>query len=287
MELSIITVNTNDKAKILDQIASVKTGASGLDYEQFVSDNGSVDGSLTEIRQRFPEVKIIENGKNIGFGAANNKAVTLAQGEFVLFLNPDMRVEANSLKKIVDWMRIHNEVGIVSPRLTDEAGNFKEETKPRRFPTLFDQVAILLKLPHFFPRILDRYMYHGFDSDQEQEVDSVRGSFMLVRSELLKKLGWGFDPRYYIWFEDVDTCREVWRNGYKVMYTNIISATDYVGQTFKRLPGLQKQIWFTESMAKYFRKWHPWYEWAVIVALRPLAIAIVWLQNTVRKFKEI
>src|SRR3989338_7604083 len=107
MDLSIITVNTNDKAKIIDQIRSTIAGAEGLVYEQIISDNGSTDGSVAEIRRQFPQVQVVENGKNVGFGAANNSALPLAHGEFVLFLNPDMRVEKGSLKLLVDWMRAH------------------------------------------------------------------------------------------------------------------------------------------------------------------------------------
>lgn len=283
MELSVITVNINDKENMLNQVESVRLAADGVVYEQIISDNGSSDNSIAEIRARYPEVKIVENSKNIGFGAANNNAFNISTGEFVLCLNPDMRLVPGSLKILLDWMRVHKEVGIVSPKLVDEKGVFNEGAKPRRFPRLIDQVAILLKLPHLFPHVLDSYLYKNFDSNKEQEVDSVRGSFMLTRRAFLDKLGWAFDPRYFIWFEDVDICREAWRNGYKVMYTPIISCVDYVGQTFKRLPSLQKQKWFTASMAKYFQKWEPWYKWMVILILRPVAIGLVWLETKIKK----
>ncbi len=283
MELSVITVNINDKENMLNQVESVRLAADGVVYEQIISDNGSSDNSIAEIRARYPEVKIVENSKNIGFGAANNNAFNISTGEFVLCLNPDMRLVPGSLKILLDWMRVHKEVGIVSPKLVDEKGVFNEGAKPRRFPRLIDQVAILLKLPHLFPHVLDSYLYKNFDSNKEQEVDSVRGSFMLTRRAFLDKLGWAFDLRYFIWFEDVDICREAWRNGYKVMYTPIISCVDYVGQTFKRLPSLQKQKWFTASMVKYFQKWEPWYKWMVIAVLRPVAIGLVWLETKIKK----
>lgn len=283
MDLSIITVNTNDKEKILSQIGSVRTAAEGLEYEQIVSDNGSSDGSVEEIKKLFPEVKIIENGSNLGFGAANNRGAEISQGDFLLFLNPDMRLVPGSLKKIVDWMRAHPEVGIASCKLVDENGLFNESAKPRRFPTVLNQIAVLLKLPHIFPRILDNYLYQGFNPDQEQEVDSVRGSFLLMRRELYQKLGWAFDPRYFIWFEDVDTCREAKRLGYKVFYTPVISGVDYIGQSFKKVPSFKKQKWFTASMVKYFKKWEPWYKWMPIAALRPVGIFLVWLPNVVKK----
>ena len=193
-----------------------------------------------------------------------------------------MQVQPGILEKVVSWMREHKDVGIMGCKLVDQNGIFSENAKPRRFPTLKDQVAILLKLPHLFPKILDNYLYKGFDSEKEQEVDSVRGSFMVIRKEIVDKLGWGFDPRYFIWFEDVDICREVKKLGYKVFYTPQIICVDYVGQTFKAQPNLTKQKWFTESMVKYFKKWHPTWQWAIVTGLRPIAIGLVWIDTKLK-----
>lgn len=272
MELTIITVNYNGGKMILEQMASLGAGAEDLEYEQIVSDNGSTDDSLAGIRKFFPEVKIVENGKNLGFSAANNLALPHAKGELLLFLNPDMRVLPGSLKAAVLWMREHSDVGILGPKLTDAAGNFNKSAGPRRFPGLSDQLALVLKIPHFFPGVLKHYLYHGFNPDLEQEVETVRGSFMLMRRSLTEKLGFAFDPRYFIWFEDIDVCREAKRLGYKVMYSPVISCVDYVSQIFKTMSCGLKQRWFTESMIKYFKKWEPWYKWPLLALARPLGI---------------
>lgn len=256
------------------QIESLGAGAAGLEWEQIISDNGSVDDSLSKIRQMFPETKIIENGKNLGFGAANNRALPYAEGEFLLFLNPDVRVLPGSLKTAVQWMREHPDAGIFGPKLTDEAGNFNKSAGPRRFPGLFDQLALLLKIPHLSPGVLKKYLYDDFDSDSEQEVDTIRGSFMLVRRSLVEKLGWAFDPRYFVWFEDADTCREAKRLGYKVVYSPVISCVDYVSQSFKKMPSSLKQRWFTASMVKYFKKWEPRHKWILIALFRPIGILL-------------
>ncbi|MCB9798230.1 glycosyltransferase family 2 protein [Candidatus Nomurabacteria bacterium] len=286
LDLSIITVCTNDKDRILEVLESTFSGTKDVTFEYIVSDNGSMDGSVEAIKEKFPQVKIVENGENVGFGAANNAGYSLAKGEYLLLLNPDMRIKPGSLKTILQWARKHTEVGVVSPKLIDQNGKLQENAKPRRFPGFMDQAAIVLKLPHIFPHILDTYLYKDFDPSKEQEVDSVRGSFMLIKKEILDTLGWAFDPRYFIWFEDVDTCREVQRLGYKVMYTPIIECVDYVGQTFKRLPTLQKQKWFTASMVKYFRKWEPWYKWMPIALLRPVGIALAWGNDVILKLKK-
>jgi GT2 family glycosyltransferase len=283
MNISIITVTWNSAKLIGEQIESVKTGCRNISFEQLVVDNGSTDDTVKIVKEKYPWVKLIHNQQNIGFGAANNMAAKMSNGEFLLFLNPDMRVSPESLDTMVEWMRSHHNVGLASCRLVDENGILNADAQPRRFPGLFDQLAIILKLPHLFPSILDHYMFKGFDADKEQEVDSVRGSFMIMRREVFEKLGWAFDPRYFIWFEDVDTCREVQRLGYKVVHTPIISCIDYIGQSFKQRTTLWKQKNFTKSMLQYFQKWEPWYKWIWIAIFRPIGIATAWVNDTINK----
>lgn len=283
MNLSVVTVTWNSVKLIGEQIESVKNGCHSISFEEIVIDNGSTDGTADLISQKFPHVKIIKNEKNLGFASPNNTAAKISTGEFLLFLNPDMRVEAGSLDKIVEWMKSHTEVGLASCRLVDENGILNADAQPRRFPGVLDQLAIILKLPHLFPSILNHYMFSGFDADKEQEVDSVRGSFMIMRRDVYEKLGFAFDPRYFIWFEDVDICREVKKLGYKVMHTPIISCVDYVGQSFKQRTTLWKQKNFTKSMLQYFQKWEPWYKWMWIAVFRPIGIIMAWVNDKLNK----
>lgn len=283
MDLSVITVTWNSKQLIGRQIESVRLGCKNISYEQIIGDNASTDGTVDLIEKEFSQAKLLKYNKNTGFGFPNNEAAKISSGEFLLFLNPDMQVDEGSLDKMVDWMRIHPEVGLASCKLTDENGKLNEDAQPRRFPGLFDQAVILLKLHHIFPAILNRYLYKDIDANKEQEVESVRGSFFVMRREVYEKLGWAFDPRYFIWFEDVDTCREVKKLGYKVMHTPIISCIDYVGQSFKKRTTMWKQQQFTKSMLRYFKKWEPWYKWVLIAVLRPIGIVMAWINDSVNK----
>lgn len=286
MDLSIITVTWNSKKLITDQIKSVLMGCRECSVEQIIVDNASTDGTANRIKGLFPHIKLISNEKNAGFGAANNQALPLAHGDFYLFLNPDMRVEPGSLDTIIEWMKNNPDVGIASPKLVDEKGKLNLDAKPRRFPKVWEQVALILKLPHLFPSIMNSYLMKDFDADKEQEVDTVRGSFMIVRKELIQKLGWAFDPRYFIWYEDVDICREAKRHGYKVMHTPVITAVDYIGQSFKQRTSLWKQKNFTKSMLIYFRKWEPWYKWMWIALARPVGIAMVFIAERLRGIRH-
>jgi len=279
MDLSVITVTWNSEKLIGEQIESVQKGCKNISFEEIVVDNASKDKTAELVETKYPHVKLIKNIENKGFSFANNQGASVAQGDYLLMLNPDMRVEEESLDKMVSWMRAHKDVGLASCKLVDENGKLNEDAQPRRFPGLLDQAALLLKLPHFFPAVLNRYMFKDFDADKEQEVDSVRGSFMIMRREVYKKLGWVFDPRYFIWFDDVDICREVHRLGYKVVHTPVISCVDYVGQSFKQRTTIWKQKQFTKSMVQYFQKWEPWYKWLPLMILRPFVLFAVYLLN--------
>ncbi|OGH86241.1 MAG: hypothetical protein A2469_04295 [Candidatus Magasanikbacteria bacterium RIFOXYC2_FULL_40_16] len=254
MDLSVITVTWNSAEKIEKQILSVAMGYRNITCEQIVIDNNSSDNTV-ELIKKFSNVKLVENKENRGFGVANNQGVEIADGRFILFLNPDMKAEMNTLDRMVNYLAQNPDVGIAGCKLINEDGTVNLATTPRRFPKIWEQLIIILKIHHFFPRILDRYLFRDFDPDKEQEVDSVQGSFMIVRRELIDKLGWAFDPRYFIWFEDVDLCREAKKNGYKVMYTPIAVCVDYAGDSFKKRGTWWKQKQYITSMAKYFTKW--------------------------------
>ncbi|MBI2990248.1 MAG: glycosyltransferase family 2 protein [Candidatus Magasanikbacteria bacterium] len=286
MDLSVITVTWNSSELIGGQIQSVISGFSDISCEQIVVDNNSSDNTVSLIKNNFSHLTLIENKSNFGFAAANNQGFNISSGEYILFLNPDMRLEEKSLDRIIAWMRRNPKVGIASPRLVDETGRLNLDAKPRRFPTLLNQLALILKIPHLFPRVLDSYLMKDFDPDKEQELDSVRGSFMLVRRDFLDKLGWAFDPRYFFWFEDVDLCREAKRLGYTVMYTPVVSCLDYVGQSIKKRDSLWKQKMFTRSMLSYFQKWEPWYIWIWIALCRPLGIALAWIAGMVHRLNK-
>lgn len=282
-KLSIITVTWNSSELIERQIESVISGCKNISFEQILVDNASTDSTVSMVKTKYPQVHCIANTENKGFAAANNQALSLATGEFFLFLNPDMHVEAGSLDVLVDWMQNHSDVGVASVKLVDEKGYVNEEALPRRFPRICEQIALILKLPHLVPHILDQYLMKGFEVNKEQDVDSVRGSFMIVRRELIEKLGFAFDPRYFIWFEDVDLCREAKRLGYRVVHTPVISCVDYIGQSFKKRESVWKQKNFTRSMLTYFQKWEPWWKWMWISLVRPVGIFLVFLSEKIHK----
>ena len=134
MKLSIVIVNYNVKYFLEQCLISVKAALEGIDGEVFVVDNNSVDGSQQMLQERFPETTIILNKENVGFAKANNQAIRLAKGEYVLLLNPDTIVEIDTFKKVIDFMDAHPDAGGLGVKMVDGRGNFLPESK-RSLPT--------------------------------------------------------------------------------------------------------------------------------------------------------
>lgn len=278
MDVSILTVTWNSADYIGEQMSSVKSAFQGLKYEHLIADNGSTDGTVTLIRQKFSDINLIANKQNVGFGAANNMLAKRAYGKYFLLLNPDMKVVGDP-KDLIAWADDHPEVGVIGSRLIDQKGLANKSTFPRSFPRLSDQLAILLKLPHLIPKLLNRYLLTGFNPEKAQKVDTVQGSCLLVRREIYEKLGHLFDPRYYIWFEDVDLCAEVNRLGFEIWYVPVFICVDYRGQSFEKQPLFWKQKMLTRSMIQYFKKWGPWYGSLILGLFRPAVLLAAWVHD--------
>ncbi len=280
MDLSVIIVSWNTKKLLKKNLNVLFQSTPGFDFEVFVVDNDSCDGSVEMVKNEFPQAKLIANNKNVGFAAANNMAIKQAKGEYILLLNPDMRIFPDTLNKMLSWMEEHPQAGIASCKLVD--GNEEIIPHVRRFPRFWEQSAIALKLPHIFPGILNKYILKNFDYDNEAEVDSVRGSFFMIRKEVIEELG-GLDERYFIWFEEVDYCKQAKKAGWKVMYTPVPRCLDYVGKSFVQVPKGKTQKYFQDSMLKYFRKWHPAWQYWILKLLWVPGLLIVYINNNLKK----
>jgi len=271
MDLTIITVPWKVRDLVSDNFSAIFANTKNIEFEVIAVDNDSQDGTVEMIAKEFPQAKVIANNYNAGFAKANNQGIAIAKGRYVLLLNPDMRVLPGTLENMVKWMDSHKDVGLAGCHLIKENG----ETVPhiRRYPGFCDQLAIVLKLPHIFPAILDDYLRKDFDYKKEAEVDSIRGSFFMIRREVIEKLG-GLDELYFLWFEEVDYCRQVKNAGWKVMYTPTAECIDFVGKSFGLLKRGKSQDYFRESMIKYFKKWHPTWQYLVLKAAWPLGVTL-------------
>lgn len=288
MDLSIIIVSWNVREKLRENLLALFKSEGDVSFEIFVVDNNSHDGTTEMIKNEFSfnGVKLIANAENLGFAKANNQAIKQARREFILLLNPDMRVLPDTLSNMVKWMRENKQASVAGCHLIDESGNTIKHV--RKFPTVWDQLAIVLKLPHIFPNVLDKYLRVDFDYSKDAKVDSVRGGFFMVRKTFPAPL---LDERYFLWFEEVDFCRQVYKKEARlrpakcgtaarqgeVWYTPAAECVDYVGQSFKQLPRGKAQKYFRDSMLKYFKKWHPAWQYQLLKLVWPIGMFITWL----------
>ncbi len=279
MDLSIIIVSWNVKEKLRQNLKALLESQGDLNMEVFVVDNNSQDSSAEMVKNEFSQVKVIANDDNLGFACANNQAISKAKGKYILLLNPDMRIQEDTLRNMVNWMDKNPQAFVAGPKLINEAGEIIKHV--RRFPKFCDQLAIVLKLPHIFPNILDKYIQKDFDYSKPAQVDSVRGSFFMFRNT-----GKKLDERYFIWFEEVDFCRQVKKEGGEVWYTPAATVVDYVGQSFGQVDSLKKQKYFRDSMLKYFRKWHHVWQYCILRVIWPIGLALTLVFNKTKKIKK-
>lgn len=259
MDLSIIIVSWNVREKLRANLTALLKSATNFKFEVFVVDNNSEDDSAAMVKTEFPVAQLIANSVNLGFAQANNQAIKKSAGKFILLLNPDMEVQADTLDNILNWALANPSATVVGCQLVDAQGKIIRQV--RRFPNFFDQLMIILKVPHLFPMVVNKYLCPRFDYSQAAKVDSIRGSFFLINREGYQKISASdqplLDERYFIWFEEVDFCRRVYQLGGEVWYTPVARCLDYVGASFGQVKRGQSQKYFRDSMLEYFGKWKP------------------------------
>lgn len=266
MDLSIVIVSWKVKDKLRANLSALFNSQGDFSYEVLVVDNNSADGTIEMIKAEFPQVKLIANLENFGFARANNQAIKECTGDYLLLLNPDMLVNSDTLIKSLTWAKNNQQAAVSSFRLVNEKGETIKHV--RRFPSLFDQLMVILKVPHFLPFVLNRYLYSNFNYDKEARVDSVRGAFFLINKKVWQEISnqeWPLlDERYFIWFEEVDFCKQVYQNGGEVWYSPAATCLDYIGASFGQVKINTKQKYFEESMIKYFKKWKDNYQVVIL-----------------------
>lgn len=259
MGLSIIIVSWNVREKLEDNLKAIYSSLGGFSYEVFVVDNNSHDKSVEMVREKFPQVKLIANLNNLGFAKANNQAIKEAKGDFILLLNPDMKVFPETLRDSLSWAKKNEQAAVSGFKLVNKEGKIIKQV--RRFPSLFDQLMITIKLAYFFPKLLNlnNYIVSDFDYEKDSKVDSIRGAFFLINRKVYQKVSGldrpYLDERYFIWFEEVDFCRQIQELGAEVWYSSAAKCLDYTGASFSQVKRGTTQRYFRDSMLLYFKKW--------------------------------
>lgn len=211
MDISVIIVSYNTADLTLACINSILL-SQGVNYEIFVVDNNSSDGSVDAVRDRFPNVRVISNTTNRGFGTANNQALKECSGDYVVFLNPDTTVEPDSLFNMLQFMGSHPEVGLAGPKVFNPDGS-RQDSVSYRYPGHRYGAADIGVLPG--------------------TIACVLGACQIVSRKLLQEIN-GFDEDFFLYGEDQDICLRIRKRGFEIALINEASIMHLGGQSERR-----------------------------------------------------
>ena len=254
--VSIIIVNYNGADVIIECLESLCTNLKQISYEIIVVDNASQDGSPESIIRQFSKVILLQQPKNLGFGAANNIGVNHARGEFIFFLNSDTVLINDILPTLIAKINQSPQVGIIGPKLLNSDGSFqfsvsKEISILGEFQTL--QQVKQYRNPATRSTLAQIYGY-------EQNVDIVVGAAMLMRRSLFKEVG-GFDESFFMYFEESDLCKRVRDLGYTILYTPEANLIHLGGYSVAKVAGVMATE-YRRSQCYYYQKHRPfWEQW--------------------------
>jgi GT2 family glycosyltransferase len=260
MQLSIIIVSYNNKNLLRESLKCIKKAGISLNYEIIVVDNASHDGTTKMLRFEFPEVITIASSKNLGFAAGNNLAVKYAKGEKLLFLNPDILILHGSVEKLAAFLDANHDVGLVGPKLLNPDGALQYSAF--RFPSFFTPLfrRTPLGLLPFGKKHLRKYLMMDWNHNEVKEVDWLLGSALMIRKSDYGRLA-KFDERFFLYFDDCDLARQIWKSGKKVVYLPQAQMIHFHRRESAHF-GFLKGIFYKptrehiKSWIKYFWKWY-------------------------------
>lgn len=254
MKVSVIIVNYNVKYFLELCLHSVFRALKGISAEVFVVDNHSKDGSCAFIRERFPQVRLIENKDNKGFSKANNQAYFISSGEYILFLNPDTVVPEDFFEKTLSYMDAHPEAGSIGPRLIDGKGQFAPDAK-KSFPSLSVALFKATGIHKVFPKspYFNKYYAVHIGEYETAPVEVLSGCCMMMRREAIGKAGGPFDEDFFMYFEDGDLCYRILKAGYQNIYFPEITVIHYKGESTRKMTLSYVKV-FNEAFSIFAKK---------------------------------
>ena len=234
VDLSIIIVNYNVKEFLQNLISSIYKAGQKIKYEIIIVDNASDDGSIEFLHEKFPDIKLIVNKKNLGFSKANNIGLSIAKGKYILLLNPDTIVQEDTFERMIGFFEQTPDAGMAGCKILNPDGTLQLACR-RSFPGPWTSFCKVTGLSNLFPnnKLFARYNLTYLDENQTYEVDAISGSFMMIKRETYEKVG-NLDEQFFMYGEDLDWCYRVQREGYKVYYVHDTQIIHYKGESTKR-----------------------------------------------------
>ena len=256
----------------MDCLDSIYKTVTDIDYEIYVVDNNSADGSQTAVKNKFSEVKLIENETNTGFAHANNQALSIMKGKFAVLLNSDAVLKENAIKKLLTFMTSTPCAGIAGVQLLNDDGS--RQNSIDNFPATETEIFNKSILRLFFP---GKYPSKNRSYQNPIEVDSVIGACMIVSKEAMDEVGI-LDEDYFIFLEETDWCFRMYKKGWKIYHVPDAEVFHLSGHSKKKTPW-RSQIEYYKSLYKFFRKNRTPLSYLSIRVLKPCKILINLILN--------
>jgi GT2 family glycosyltransferase len=254
-KLSIVVVNYNVKNLLKKCLESIFKYEKDIEFEVMVVDNNSKDHSQEMLKRDFPQVKLTENKRNLGFSRACNQGIKQSRGRYILLLNPDTEFTSGGFKKMIDFMDSKPEVGICGPKMINKEG--KLQFSCRSFPSYLTAISSSQSiLNRIFPEnfLSQKYLLKEKDHSQSSEVDWVSGSCLLAKREMLEKVGL-LDERFYMYVEDVDLCHRAKKSGFSVFYFPLVVVIHHIGKSTQKRK-FAMLLEHHRSMYYFYKKHH-------------------------------
>ena len=266
MDISFIIVNWNTRNLLQDCLDSIIKTAESLTYEIIVVDNSSTDGSADMLAEKYPQVKVIANRENRGFGSANNQGFAVMKGKYALLINTDAVLTTGAVRKMWAFAEATPNAAIVCGQLLNSDGS--KQNSVAAFPTLLILAANTSLLEYLFPA---KYPSKRYEHAAPLEVDSAIGACMLIRKKALDDVA-VFDERYFFFFEETDLAYAMKRAGWRIYQVPDALVYHLQGQSIGR--NVRSRIEFFRSRYQFLRKWHGvvYYRVAVVIIFLRLLV---------------
>ncbi|NCX95606.1 MAG: glycosyltransferase [Chitinophagia bacterium] len=274
MQVSVIIVNYNVKYFLEVCLHSIYRAINSHAVEVIVVDNNSADSSCEMVKSKFPGVKLIANTANAGFSKANNQGVAIATGKYILFLNPDTVMPEDFFDKTIAYMESHPKAGALGPRLIDGKGIFAPDAK-KGFPTLPVALFKTTGINKLFPRsaYFNRYYAVHIKEHEVAEVEVLSGCCMLVRKDVIDKIGGAFDEDYFMYCEDVDLSYRINKAGYQNIYYPEVNLIHYKGESTRKMTLTYIRI-FNEALITFVKKHYSQKDAQLFIFIIKIGIAV-------------
>jgi N-acetylglucosaminyl-diphospho-decaprenol L-rhamnosyltransferase len=244
LDLSVVVVSWNTIDLLRNCLTTVSAHVAGVNAEIIVVDNASSDGSATMVEREFPRIRLIRNTHNVGFACANNLAIRISLGRYVLLLNSDTVVAGGAVPALTKFMDDHPEAGACGPRL------IRPDGLPQAYSFGGDPAPSYLARRAIF-RFLFRRDLHKWDSDEVRRVDWVSGACLLARRATIDQVGL-LDEAMFMYFEDNDWCRRMRQAGWQIYHCPFVSVVHVGGQSLVNNPSARAAYY--QSLQRFYQK---------------------------------